>query len=75
MIFKHNGKWMLKEGKSVRFFATEQAAKTAAGTQALNQMYEYAGADHGIQETKDYEKAEDYEEISDEDYEEVDTKE
>jgi len=57
MIYEKRGKFCFRdaEGK-LHKFPTKEEAEKAAGTEALDQMFEYAGADaHGNEETKDNE--------------------
>ena len=46
MIYEHQGKWVLREGKTMRLFKTEQEAAKAAG---LDLQWE---VDHGVEEEK-----------------------
>jgi len=56
MIFKDKDRWVLKEGKTLRFFKTEEEAAKAAG---LGEQWEF---DHGIEKAEDVQETNDNEE-------------
>ena len=71
MIIEKRGKWLVYDvNGNYKKFTSKQEAEKAAGTQALDQMYEYSGADNGIQEEKENDTPIYEEEINDEDYKE-----